>query len=528
MEIKLVNISSRTLSGFVDELARAYPDLPAVTYRGQTVSFAGIRALARTMAKGLYRDGVRRGDKVGILMGNCIEWLVVNFAIQYLGATMVALNTWYTERELAYVMKHGDVSVLVTADSFLKRNYVEMLSGLQPWGETFPALRTVAVLGGAPGESMIGYDELLAGADEVGDLEIDAVAASVLPDDIAYLLYTSGSTAHPKGVMLGHRGLIENMAGIGAKLDFGPHDVLFLPVSLFWGMGCENGLFAAWTHATRLVLQHHFDAAEALELIERYRCTAVYGTANIVQGLFLHPDRERYDLSSLTKGMSAGTPEQLRAVIHGFVPRICNAYGLTETYGFVTCGDASDPAEKRAMSNGRLLPGMDIRIVSPESEERLPVGVTGEVRMRGYTLAGYYKNEEATAEALDDQGYFKTGDLGYFDEDGYFYFRGRLKEMLKTGGLNVSPIEVEEVLRTHPLVEEAFVTGLPDAVRDEIVAAVVVLSDGAEATVEELLAHCRASLAAFKIPRQVRIVRADQIPLTTTGKVHKARLSGLF
>ncbi|TAJ11342.1 AMP-dependent synthetase, partial [Patescibacteria group bacterium] len=344
-----------------------------------------------------------------------------------------------------------------------------------------------------------GYEEFLAGGTAISEETLDTVAATVCPDDIAYLLYTSGSTSHPKGVMLAHRGLIENMYEIGSRLDFTPDDTLFLPVSLFWGMGCENGLLAAWTHATHLVLQHHFDVDEAMELMSRYGCTALYGTANIIQAIVDHPDRNRYDLSLLSKGVTGGTPEQIRNVIETFMPKACHAYGMTETYGFMSVGDAvADNVKQRSEAYGRLLPGMDLKVVNSETGEELPVGETGEVRLKGYVMAGYYKAPEQTAAAFDKDGYLITGDLGHFDEDGFFYFRGRIKEMLKTGGLNVSPLEVEEVLRSHEDVVDAFVTGLPDKVREEIVAAVVVPKDNANITEGMLMEYCRSMLASFK------------------------------
>lgn len=520
--------TSRTLADLVEELATDHPDRAAIAYDGETLTFADFRPLARAMARALHADGVRAGDKVGILMGNRVEWLVVNFAIEYLGATMVALNTWYTERELSYVVEHSGISVLVSAARFLKRDYVVLLGELQPWSERFPALRTVVVLGGEPGPGMVGYDAFLAGGSGIEEAVVDRARAAVAPDDIAYLLYTSGSTSHPKGVMLAHRGLIENMYDIGARQNFRPGDSLFLPVSLFWGMGCENGLFAAWTHAASVVLQHHFDPAEALAIMARHRCTALYGTANIVQAIVQHPDRGRHDLSALAKGVAVGTPEQIRETIATFMPEAVHAYGMTEAYGFISCGDAFDGVEERVTTHGRPLPAMAMRVVSPDTSVQLPAGETGEVRIRGHIMAGYYRNPEATAAAYDEEGWFRTGDLGYLDADGFFCFRGRLKEMLKTGGLNVSPVEVEEVLRGHARVAEAFVTGLPDAARDEIVVAVVVPVEGAALAVEDVLSHCRTSLAAFKVPRRIIVARAEEVPLTTTGKVHKARLAEMF
>lgn len=518
--------ASRTLSALIDELAERYPDRPGVSFMEETLSFADFRQRAIAFAKALHSDGVRRGDKVGVLMGNRIEWLVVAFAVQYLGATLVAMNTWYTARELSYVLEHGDVSVLVTVDHYLKANYVDMLQGLDPIaGEEFPLLRTIVLLGETTVPSgWRPFEDYLAAGSETEDAEIFAAADGVTELDIAYILYTSGSTSRPKGVMLTHRGLIDNTYNIGERLHLVAEDVLFLPVSLFWGLGCENAVPTAWTHGVHIVLQHRFDAAEGLELIERHRCTVVYGTSNITYMLFEHPEAATRDLTSLTKGMAGGSQK----IIEEYVPLGCRAYGMTETYGYATVNDATDPAEKRIRSMGKPLPSNELRIHSPETGAPLPAGESGELRIRGHVMAGYYKNPEVTAESFDEDGFFRTGDLGYFDEDGFFYFQGRLKEMLKTGGMNVAPAEVEDVLMLHPKVSEAYVTGLSDPVRDQVVAAVLLTIDGAEVSESEILEHCREHLAAFKIPRLMRVVERAQLPVTTTGKVHKMRLPELF
>ncbi|GFM30303.1 class I adenylate-forming enzyme family protein [Novosphingobium sp. PY1] len=519
---------SRTVPGLVHELAQEHGDRPALSFGETTVTFAKFEGMARDCAKALIAAGVGRGDKIGLLMGNRIEWLVVATGAHMIGATLCALNTWYTNRELSYVLEHSDTSVLIMAARFLKKDYVPLMEDLQPWDRNFPHLRQIIVFEGVPGEAMASYDDFLSAGAQVTDATLDSAITAVTPEDVAYLLYTSGSTSRPKGVMLAHRGLIENMTEIGARLGFDESDAFFLPVSLFWGMGCENGVFAAWTHATHIVLQHHFDADEAIRLIDRYRCTALYGTANILQAISEHPAVAQFDISTLRKGVVSGTPDQIEDVLTNLLPDACPPYGLTETYGFVSMGDRNDTVEQRSTTHGKPVPGMDVIIVDPDSGAEVPTGETGEVYVKGRTMVGYYKAPEQTAESFDANGYFKTGDLGRFDADGFFHFRGRSKEMLKTGGLNVSPLEVEEVLMQHPGVSEAHVTGLPDPDREQIVAAVLVPSPGSELSLDDVLAHCKVQLAAFKVPRRLEILRSEDIPLTTTGKVHKQRLAEFF
>lgn len=519
---------SNTLAGLIEEIAGRYPARPAVSFNGRTVTFSEFRRLALDCAKALHAQGVVSGDKVGILMGNSIEWLVVNFAAQYLGATMVAMNTWYTQRELAYVIEHSDVALLVSVDRYLRSDYAAMLDELQPHDQSFPMLRQVVLLGDGRAKGCIGYDEFLASGNGISDDLILDIQRRIDGDDVAYILYTSGSTAHPKGVMLLHKHLIGNMFDIGERMHFGLDDVVYMPLSLFWGMGCMNMLIGPWTHGMHIVLQEHFDATEGLELIQRYRCSVLAGTANIIHAIFEHPRRHDYDLSSISKGTPLGTPDTSREILQTVMPLGIRVYGLTESHGFAAMHDAADPLEKRATTDGRVMPGFELRIVAPDTGKVLGPGSVGEIRLRGRLMRGYYKNPESTAATYDDEGWFKTGDVGVLDGDGYLLFMGRFKEMLKTGGMNVAPIEVEEILHKHPAIREAFVTGVPDPVREQVVAAVIVLREGAAMNEEEVLRHCRSQLAAYKVPRLVRFASMDEIPQTTTRKVHRLRLPSMF
>ena len=256
-----------TLADLIDALATTRPDRAAVTDAKGTLTFRELRTDILRLAKALRLAGVRRSDSVGILMGNRDEWIVSCFAAQYLGATVVAINTWYTPRELRYALAHADVRVLIMAHSFLRSDYAAMLSSLQPWHESIPSLQRVVVLGELTDDALVGWHDFLASGEEVPDGEIAAMQAAVRPDDIAFLLYTSGSTALPKSVRLAHRGLLKNSYDIGERQHLTEDDVLLLPMALFWSFGCSNAMMAALTHATHIVLQEHFDAEEAVTLI---------------------------------------------------------------------------------------------------------------------------------------------------------------------------------------------------------------------------------------------------------------------
>lgn len=253
-----------------------------------------------------------------------------------------------------------------------------------------------------------------------------------------------------------------------------------------------------------------------------------YGTPNMGQAMAEHPDRPRRDLSSLRGGATIGTPEQMMRVVNLGAKEICNIYGLTETYGNCNVTDAHDPLEKRLTTVGQPLVGVTQRIVDPETGRVLPTGEIGEVRVKGYVTVGYLKEPGLTSAAFDEEGFFKTGDLGFVDSEGHLSFRGRIKEMVKTGGINVAPIEVEEVLMQHPGVHLAFCTGVPDAVRDEVLAAVIVAKPGIQLTEAMLAEHCKAQLAAYKLPRLYRFASEKELPLTTTGKLQKNKLAAVF
>jgi fatty-acyl-CoA synthase len=265
-----------------------------------------------------------------------------------------------------------------------------------------------------------------------------------------------------------------------------------------------------------------------LALIERERCTVYYGTPNIALALSEHPRRRRHDLSSLRTGAAIGSPAAMQMVVDLGAREICNVYGLTECYGNCTVTDAHDPVDVRLTTVGLPLPGMELRIVDRDSRRPLPPGEVGEILVRGHLTPGYHRDPERSAAAFDAEGFLVTGDLGVIGDDGRLRFRGRIKEMVKTGGINVAPVEVEEVLLSHPAVEQAYVVGVPDPRKEEVLAAVIVVREGHEVAPDALRALCREALAAFKVPASFHILARDQLPLTATGKVQKFRLSEML
>jgi fatty-acyl-CoA synthase len=520
--------ASRTIPALLDELAARYGAREALVGGGQRFTYASLRDEVCAFAKGLHALGVRKGDKVAILMGNKPEWIVADLAICAIGGVMVAVNTWVTARELHHILFHSDTTVLIATDRYLKFDYFALLEELEPHAQSMPLMRCIVHVGERGYRDSLRYADVSARGHDMPDTTIDAAAAAVDPTDIAYILYTSGSTSTPKGVQLQHYALIENMWNLGNRMRVTEHDRLWLAVSLFWGLGCENALFNLMTHGGCVVLQESFEAGEALRIIAQERCTLFYGMPNMVQALFEHPDRLKYDIACMERGGTLGTPEQLQRIVDLGVKRFSTIYGLTESYGNCTVADADDTFDVKAATVGKPLEGVDLRIIDPDTGKEQPCGVVGEIRLKGYVTVGYYKDEDKNREAFDIDGYFRTGDLGFLDENGYLHFRGRLKEMIKTGGINVAPVEVEECLLRHPGVKLAFVTGVPDARRDEAIAAVIVQHDDADLCEATLAEHCRRELASYKVPRLMSFVRETDLPLTVTGKLQKNRLHEFF
>ena len=528
MKHTLQKPTSRTIPALLDEIARAQPDHEALVDEDRRWTYQQLVSQTRDIAKSLLQLGVVHGDRVGILAGNRAEWLLTHFAITSVGAISVGLNTWATAPELAYQLKHAGIRHLFVEPRFKDRDFLALIATACADFEDQNDSIDIVTFTHETFTNVLPWGEFLASGAKVSEQSLDDAIAQVSATDLACMLYTSGSTALPKGVPLRHHGLIDNMWEIGERQHLNTNDRLWLAVSLFWSFASVNALFALITHRATIVLQHHFQATEALALISKEQCTVIYATPNMVQALTEEQSDANEQLATLRTGLTLGTPIQIKAVSELGVAEICNIYGLTEAYGNTTVTDSKLPLELRVRSVGQVLPGQEIIIADPVTGD--PVGPmnTGEIRIRGNVTPAYWQAPEQNATAFTNDGWFCTGDLGYLDGDGFLFYRGRLKEMIKSGGINVSPAEVEQVLVQHTAVELAFVTGIPDEHLDEKVAAVIVTKARHKVTQEELADHCRQTLASYKTPREFRFVQVAEIPLTSTGKLQRNRLVELF
>ena len=535
MSAAAVRPASRTLGGLIDELAAARPDAEVLVAGDRRLGRAELAARVDACARGLLAAGVGRGDRVAVLLPNRLEWVVAALATAKIGAVVAAISTFSTPRELAWALTHSGATALVTVPEFRGRRFLDPLVERFPelsaaaagplQSAALPRLRAVVTVGARTHPGVLAWDGLLALGEGVRASALDAAARTVSPTDVAYILYTSGSTATPKGVQLAHGGLVANGFHIGERQRLGPADRLWLAVPLFWSFGSANALVAILTHGGCVVLQESFEPGEALELLERERCTVYYGMANMARAMLEHPDRRRRRLDAMRTGLTIGLPEDIEMTMEAVGAReLCNVYGSTETYGNCAVTDAHDARDVRLHTQGMPLPGMEIRVVHPESRQVLPRGEVGELAVRGCVTPGYYEAPLLDAAAFDADGWFLTGDLGLLDADGRVRFRGRLKEMIKTAGVNVSPLEVEQVLLSHPDVKQAYVVGVPDRDRGELVVAAVELGPGAVSDAAALTAFCRERLASYKVPVRLAFRSADEFPRTPTGKIHKPGL----
>jgi fatty-acyl-CoA synthase len=507
---------SRTLFELLSEQAERYPDHTAVICGERAATYRDLADAAGRIGAALRAHGVGRGDRVGILVNNRLEWLEACFGATALGAIAVPFSTWSKPAELAFLLTDSEIAALIAVDNFAGQDFAATLRRLAP---NAPWLRLVVMLGGDPPPHWVRYADFRAGGDPR-----DIPAAGAEPDDDALILYTSGSNSRPKAVRLQHYAIIENGFAIGERMRLSPDDRVLLAPPLFWAYGACNALPATLSRGAALVLQGRFDAGEWIGLVERHRCTAVYTLPTITGAVLRHPEFRPERVASLRTGLMIGSAEEVRAAAEKLgAAQICNIYGATEIYGNSCVTPCDWPLERRMAGQGPPLPGVRLRIVDPETGAVLPVGVTGAVEVSGYVTPGYCgASAERNPTAFTGDGYFRTGDLGFVDDEGGFHFVARDSEIIKRAGINVSPAEIESVLIAHPGVAQAAVVGAASGERGEAIIAFVVKQPEADVTAEGLRAHCRTLLSSYKVPDHIEF--RTELPVTETGKLFRRGL----
>jgi len=486
------------------------------------------------MAKGLLAIGLEPGDHLGIWARNVPDWLTIAFATAKIGVVLVTVNPVYKAHELAYVLKQSDMKALAIIDAFRDVDYVQIVRELVPESMTqerghlnsteFPRLKSLIYMGPEKHRGFYNVPELLILGEHGDDDALAKAKAGLKNTDTINMQYTSGTTGFPKGVMLTHRNILNNGFYIGERQKLGPSDRVCLPPPYFHCFGIVLGVLAILTHGSAIIGIEQFDPLLVLAAVQKERATALYGVPTMFIAELAHPMFDMFDLTSLRTGIMAGSPcpvETMRQVIdkmHASEMTIC--YGLTETSPVFTQTTTDDTLERKCETVGRKHDVVEVRVIDPETGKDCPPNVPGELCCRGYNvMKGYYKMPEATAAAIDADGWLHSGDIGTVDEDGYYRITGRIKDMIIRGGENIYPREIEEFLYTMPGIEDAQVVGVPDAKYGEVVGAFVRLKAGIDMTEGDVQEFCRARMARYKAPKYVFFV--DAFPMTASGKIQK-------
>ncbi|WP_027995158.1 AMP-binding protein [Simplicispira psychrophila] len=529
-------LSNAPIGQFLADTVQRFPDRLAAVFREQHVrwTWTQFQAEVDAFASGLQMLGLQVGDRVGIWSPNRLEWLVTQFATARAGLVLVNINPAYRVTELEYALNLSGCRALVTAEQLKSSQYLEMLQRLAPelahctpgalQSSRLPTLQMVIRLGEDKTPGMLNYGEVLERGRAVVDVAaLDALGARLSCHDAINIQFTSGTTGHPKGATLTHHNVVNNARFIAQAMNFSEADSLCIPVPLYHCFGMVLAVLACVSTGAAMVFPgESFDPVATLQAVSEEHCTALHGVPTMFIAELDHPRFAEFDLSHLRTGIMAGSPcpiETMKRVIAQMhLSEITIAYGMTETSPVSFQSATTDPLARRVSTVGLIQPMLEAKVIDVEGQV-VPVGATGELLVRGYSvMQGYWGDEARTRETVQD-GWMHTGDLATIDDEGYCNIVGRAKDMLIRGGENVYPREIEEFLFRHPKVQSVQVFGVPDVKYGEEICAWVVLKPGQTCTEDEIRDFCRDQIAHYKVPRYIRLVQ--DMPMTITGKVQK-------
>ena len=512
-----------TIGAFLDGLADAYGDRPALIAADGQLTYAELVRDADRVAKGLARLGVSKGTRVGLLMPNRPAWLASAFGALKLGAILVPLNTLLRGPELAYALRHADVTTLLMVARFLNHTYSDVLQELCPaldraqhplTAVELPALRHVVIEGDPRPPGAVEFSEVLAHGAGLTDEWLAAAQREVVPADLATIFFTSGTTAAPKGAVHTHASMLRAAHNVADRLGLTAADRTWGYLPFFFTGGLVAVAMATLSRGGAVILQEVFDAGATLKLMAEHGCTTLFAWPHQAEALIAHPDFARTPLR-IHKGVGANT--QWAARLYPQNHQAVGTWGMTETGPMAASSRYDDPLPVRTQAHGWPMPGLEFRIVN--DGQTLPPGQEGELIVRGDSvMTQYYK--VARDDCFDGEGFFHTGDVARIDADGLLHFIGRVKDVIKTAGVNVAAAEVEATLQQHPDVRVACVTAVAHPTRGENVAAFVI-RHADRCSEADLLSFCRDRLASYKVPRHIFLCRDGELPVLGSGKIDK-------
>ena len=529
----------QTIGDFFDTMVGRFPDNEALVSCHQKIryTYRELQAESNRLASALLALGLQPGERVGIWSHNNAQWLLTQIATAKAGIVLVNINPAYRIAELEYALNKVGCKALITMNAFKTSDYLEMVRAVAPeiasstpgqlQAARVPALKTVIHLGDDAVPGMMRFADLMAKGNP-GDARLTQIGAGLKANDPINIQFTSGTTGFPKGATLTHRNVLNNGFFIGEAMRLTEKDRLCIPVPLYHCFGMVLGNLACLTHGATIVYPNDaFDPLLVLQAVQQERCTGLHGVPTMFIAELDHPRFKEFDLSTLRTGIMAGSPcpiEVMKRVVSDMhMSEVTIAYGMTETSP-VSCQSTTDtPLEKRVSTVGKTQPHLEVKIVDPDSGKTVPVGSSGELCTRGYSVMhGYWEDPQKTAESIDAEGWMHTGDLAVMDAEGYVNISGRIKDMVIRGGENIYPREIEEFLYRHPAVQDVQVVGVPDKKYGEELCAWIVLRPDAKLDEEGVREFCRGQIAHYKVPRYIRFV--DAFPMTITGKVQKFRM----
>ncbi|WP_269823218.1 AMP-binding protein [Variovorax sp. IB41] len=527
-----VPLIEQTIGDFFDDMVRAQPDREALISRheGKRFTYRELQTQSNKLASALLNLGLVPGDRVGIWSHNNAPWVLMQIATAKVGLILVNINPAYRTSELEYALNKVGCKVLVTMAQFKTSDYLGMLRELGP--QRLPQLQhTFWIDGKAAADvqepGMQRFSQLLASGD-AADPRVAQVQATLKATDPINIQFTSGTTGFPKGATLTHRNILNNGFFIGECMKLSPIDKLCIPVPLYHCFGMVLGNLACLTHGSAIVYPNDgFDPLTVLETVQAEKCTGLHGVPTMFIAELDHPRFKEFDLSTLRTGIMAGSPcpiEVMKRVVNEMhLGEITIAYGMTETSP-VSCQSSTDtPLDKRVSTVGTVQPHLEVKIIDPETGAVMPVGKSGELCTRGYSVMhGYWEDEPKTREAIDAEHWMHTGDLATMDAEGYVNIVGRIKDLVIRGGENIYPREIEEFLYRHPKVQDVQVVGLPDKKYGEELCAWIIVKPGQSATDTEIRDFCKGQIAHYKVPKYIQFV--TEFPMTVTGKIQKFKI----